>query len=99
MSSLILVLATSVACAHAPLAVGNSLKSLNIKPTVAQMMQSQWLIAQKYAGNDPAGDDPHGGDPHDEVHDDKLPANEHRGDHKAPKDVYGGTVPNGQQPY
>lgn len=56
-------------------------------------------IAQKYGGSDPHGDDPHGDDPHDEIHDPELPANADRSIGKAPKDVYGGTVPNSQQPY
>lgn len=56
-------------------------------------------IAQKYGGSDPHGDDPHGDDPHDEIHDAELPANADRSIGKAPKDVYGGTVPNSQQPY
>jgi hypothetical protein len=56
-------------------------------------------IAQKYGGTDPHGDDPHGNDPHDETHDSELPANKERNYGKAPKDVYGGTVPNSQQPY
>jgi hypothetical protein len=97
MSSMILVLATAVVCA--PVSAGFSLNNIHVKPTVAQMMQGQWLIAQKYGGADPHGDDPHGGDPHDENHDDKLPANKDRGIGKAPKDVYGGTIPNDQQPY
>jgi len=57
------------------------------------------LIAQKHAGADPKGPDPHGDDPHDEQHDPGLPANQDRNEGKAPKDVYGGEVPNGQQPY
>lgn len=97
MSSMILVLATAVACA--PASAGFSLNKIQIKPSIAQIMQSQVLLAQKYAGADPHGDDPHGGDPHDEQHDDKLPANQDRSVGKAPRDVYGGTVPNGQQPY
>jgi hypothetical protein len=56
-------------------------------------------IAQKYGGSDPHGDDPHGDDPHDEVHDPELPANADRSIGKAPKDVYGGSIPNSQQPY
>ncbi len=56
-------------------------------------------IAQKYGGTDPHGDDPHGDDPHDEIHDSELPANANRNVGKAPKDVYGGTVPNDQKPY
>lgn len=57
------------------------------------------LIAQKYDGADPKGADPHGPDPNDENHDPGLPANQEQKAHKAPKDVYGGSVPNGQQPY
>ncbi|HEY9678481.1 MAG TPA: hypothetical protein V6C76_10760 [Drouetiella sp.] len=97
MSSMVLVLATAVACA--PVASGFSLKNIQLKPSIAQILQHQTLVAQKYGGSDPHGDDPHGGDPHDENHDDKLPANAHRDDQKAPRDVYGGTVPNGQAPY
>jgi hypothetical protein len=42
------------------------------------------------AGRDgPAdGPDPRGGDPNDELHDPGLPANQHKNDHKAPKDPY-----------
>lgn len=57
------------------------------------------LIAQKYGGSDPHGDDPHGEDPNDEQHDRGLPANKEQKAHKAPKDVYGGEVPNDQAPY
>lgn len=57
------------------------------------------VVAQKYGGADPHGDDPHGDDPHDEVHDSKLPANQAKSNAKAPRDVYGDTVPNSQQPY
>lgn len=57
------------------------------------------LIAQKYGGADPHGADPHGDDPHDEQHDPGLPANQEQKANKAPKDVYGGAVPNDQAPY
>ncbi len=57
-----------------------------------------YIIAQKYGGSDPHGPDPHGDDPHDEVHDAKLPANSDKTG-KAPKDVYGGDVPNSKEPY
>lgn len=97
MSSMIVVLATAVACA--PVSAGLSLNKIQIKPSIAQIMQGQWVIAQKYNGADPHGDDPHGDDPHDEQHDGSLPANQDRGIGKAPKDVYGGTVPNDQKPY
>ncbi len=88
--------------------MANSDKALEIKDAantapvnkVAELLQKKglFLIAQKYGG-DPHGPDPHGDDPADEIHDPKLPANQHRNDHKAPKDVYGGQVPNEQQPY
>lgn len=97
MSTMVVVLATAVACS--PISTGFSLKNIVLKPTVAQIMQTQWVVAQKYDGADPHGGDPHGGDPHDENHDDNLPANKDRNIGKAPKDVYGGTVPNGQAPY
>ena len=70
-----------------------------VKQPILKCMDRNSLIAQKYGGSDPHGDDPHGDDPHDEQHDSKLPANDHRGDGKAPKDVYGGKYPNGQAPY
>lgn len=57
-----------------------------------------YIIAQKYGGTDPHGDDPHGDDPHDEQHDSKMPANQDKTG-KAPKDVYGGQVPNSKEPY
>ncbi len=57
------------------------------------------FIAQKHGADDPHGDDPHGDDPHDEQHDPGLPANEAKKEHKAPKDVYGGNVPNSDKPY
>lgn len=97
MSSMVVALAAAVACA--PVANSFSLEKIQIKPTVAQIMQTQWVIAQKYAGADPHGDDPHGGDPSDEQHDGNLPANADRSVGKAPRDVYGGTVPNDQRPY
>ncbi len=97
MSSMVLVLATAVAVA--PVTMGFSLKNIQLKPTVAQLMQTQWIVAQKYGGADPHGDDPHGDDPHDEQHDAKMPANKDKNIGRAPKDVYGGTIPNDQQPY
>jgi hypothetical protein len=57
------------------------------------------LIAQKYGGEDPHGCDPHGEDPHDENHDKDLPANREQKKYKAPKDVYGGEIPNSREPY
>lgn len=57
------------------------------------------LIAQKYGGDDPHGPDPHGDDPHDEYHDKNMPAYKEQKAHKAPKDVYGGEVPNDKEPY
>lgn len=70
----------------------------NLNPSSITKCQGQYIIAQKYGG-DPHGPDPHGDDPHDEQHDANLPANAERSNGKAPKDVYGDTVPNGQQPY
>lgn len=55
-------------------------------------------ITQKYGGEDPHGADPHGDDPHDENHDPGLPANQENKKNKAPRDVYGGDIPNGQSP-
>ncbi len=49
-----------------------SLNKIQIKPSIAQVMQTQWFIAQKYNGADPHGDDPNGDDPHDEQHDWQL---------------------------
>jgi len=45
------------------------------------------------------GPDPRGPDPHDEIHDSKLPANEHKDDGYPSKDPYNGSVPNGSTPY
>lgn len=56
------------------------------------------LIAQKRP-QDPHGDDPHGDDPNDEVHDQGLPANEHKNEGKAPRDVYPKGTPNSKEPY
>jgi len=67
--------------------------------SVFQKREYKEQIAQKYGGSDPHGDDPHGDDPHDEIHDPGLPANADRSVGKAPKDVYGGQVPNDQKPY
>ncbi|MBX9666565.1 MAG: hypothetical protein K2X93_03055 [Candidatus Obscuribacterales bacterium] len=84
----------SIACAE------KSIKAFFQNPeTLFQTKQSSLVVAQKYGGTDPHGPDPHGDDPHDEVHDPKLPANAERNFGKAPKDVYGDTVPNSQQPY
>ncbi len=70
-----------------------------IKSMLPSMTRSGiYIIAQKYGGTDPHGDDPHGDDPHDEQHDPKLPANADKTG-KAPKDVYGGQVPNSKEPY
>jgi hypothetical protein len=52
-----------------------------------------------YHGDDPHGDDPHGNDPHDEIHDAKLPANQHKDDGYPSNDPYNGSVPNGRTPY
>lgn len=57
------------------------------------------IIAQKHGADDPHGPDPHGDDPNDEQHDRDLPANKAKREHKAPKDVYGGDIPNADQPY
>ena len=57
------------------------------------------LIAQKYAGDDPHGPDPHGDDPNDEQHPRDMPSNKEQKEYKAPKDVYGGDIPNTQAPY
>ena len=95
MSTLALVLATAVICMPA---------SVRLTPKV--LHEAAWkipahsiLIAQKYAGSDPHGDDPHGDDPHEEQHDDNMKANADQKANKAPKDEYGGTVPNTQAPY
>ena len=94
MTTIVVVLATAVACAH--VCVHSTAKIL--KEASKQPAQTI-LIAQKYGGADPHGDDPHGDDPHDETHDDNMKANEDRSFDKAPKDVYGGLVPNSQAPY
>jgi|AGTN01.1.fsa_nt_gi hypothetical protein len=77
----------------------DALKSAPVNKIVELQKKGAILITQKYGGADPHGDDPHGDDPHDETHDGDLPANAERGTGKAPRDVYGGTVPNGQKPY
>lgn len=77
----------------------DAFKSAPVNKVAELQKKGAILIAQKYGGADPHGDDPHGDDPHDEIHDGELPANAERGTGKAPKDVYGGTVPNGQKPY
>ncbi len=59
-----------------------------------------YIVAQKYPGNRyPYSPDPKGDDPHDEVHDPDLPANAAAKAAKPPSDVYGGTIPNGKNPY
>jgi hypothetical protein len=68
-------------------------------PLLPAFQEKTEFVAQKYGGADPHGDDPHGDDPRDEVHDPKLPANQAKSNAKAPRDVYGGAVPNSQQPY
>ena len=79
--------------------LGSNVKSVTLNPpSIKKCCQGQYIIAQKYGGADPHGDDPHGDDPHDEQHDKGLPANQDKTG-KAPKDVYGGTVPNDQAPY
>lgn len=95
MSSFALVLTLSLV--GAPQAI-DSVKDVTLNPPVARKLHGLYIIAQKYGGQDPHGPDPHGDDPHDEVHDKKLPANQDKTG-KAPKDVYGGKVPNDQAPY
>jgi len=75
----------------------SDVKSVTLSP-IARAKQ-ELIIAQKYGGADPKGPDPHGDDPHDEVHDSKMPANQDKNIGRAPKDVYGGSVPNSQAPY
>lgn len=60
---------------------------------------SLMIIAQKFGKEDPHGPDPHGDDPHDEQHDKNMPAYKEQKEHKAPKDVYGGDIPNDKEPY
>jgi hypothetical protein len=86
----------SVAITNAPANL-SVVKSVPLSP-IARAKQ-ELIIAQKYGGTDPHGPDPHGDDPRDEVHDSKMPANAERSNGKAPKDVYGGKVPNDQAPY
>lgn len=63
------------------------------KPTV-------YIVAQKYPGNRyPYSPDPKGDDPHDETHDPDLPANQAADAARPSKDVYGGAIPNGKNPY
>jgi hypothetical protein len=57
------------------------------------------IIADSHGGEEPHGADPHGDDPHDEIHDKELPSNEAKKEWKAPKDPYGGSVPNTREPY
>lgn len=81
---------------------GSPAVELNAQPSnifVSAKQQQVLLIAQKYGGSDPHGADPHGDDPNDENHDPGLPANKEQKAHKAPKDVYGGEVPNSPEPY
>lgn len=90
-------------------ATGYGVNTNNIQKTLKSIVQNPMsifkpeqeaaIVAQKYGGTHPHGDDPHGDDPHDEIHDPRLPANKDRNFGKAPKDVYGGTVPNDQKPY
>jgi hypothetical protein len=96
MYALIPLLATSVAL-WAP-GVGPEICKQATKFASAKN-QPVILIAQKYAGDDPHGPDPHGDDPHDEFHDKNLPANKDQKEYKAPKDVYGGEIPNSKEPY
>ncbi|MDX2107551.1 MAG: hypothetical protein SFY67_14215 [Candidatus Melainabacteria bacterium] len=59
-----------------------------------------YIVAQKYPSNRyPYSPDPKGDDPHDEIHDPDLPANQAADAAKPPKDVYGGAIPNGKNPY
>jgi len=59
-----------------------------------------YIVAQKYPSNRyPYSPDPKGDDPSDEVHDPDLPANEAADAARPPKDVYGGAIPNGKNPY
>jgi len=80
------------------IAVGENIKSV-VDAQMPGFNKDNVVIAQKYGGTHPHGDDPHGDDPHDEIHDSQLPANKDRNIGRAPKDVYGGTVPNDQKPY
>ena len=66
---------------------------------VAAKERQVLLIAQKHGAADPHGADPNGEDPHEENHDPGLPSNKDQKANKAPKDVYGGEVPNEQAPY
>lgn len=95
------VVATFVACAVAAsnLPAIAASHSNTLDGSARLKVQSSPVYLQKYGGADPHGDDPHGDDPKDEQHDSKLPANKDRDQGKAPKDVYGGQYPNGQQPY
>lgn len=80
--------------------LGNNVAAFVKNPlSVFQNRDYSNQLAQKYGGTHPHGDDPHGEDPHDEIHDPDLPANADRNIGKAPKDVYGGMVPNSQKPY
>lgn len=90
-----LAILLTVAITNAPAC---EVKSVALNPTSTKT-KVQLLIAQKYGGTDPHGPDPHGDDPRDEQHDSRMPANAERSNGKAPKDVYGGKVPNDQAPY
>jgi hypothetical protein len=95
MSTIALAVAAAVVCAPFSL----RLSSAVLHGTAWKVPSQSILIAQKYAGSDPHGDDPHGCDPHDEQHDANLPANQAQDAQKAPKDEYGGTIPNSQSPH
>lgn len=83
-----------------PVSTTVDVKEAQIKSTAIQHIDTHKLISQsKYEGMDPHGADPHGDDPRDEQHDQRLPANQDRNIGKAPRDNYGGNVPNSQQPY
>ncbi|MBX9942061.1 MAG: hypothetical protein K2Y32_22540 [Candidatus Obscuribacterales bacterium] len=80
----LLVAASSVAWLAAPQALAGS------HPETVKLQKG---------GGDPHGPDPRGPDPRNEVHDPNLPANKEREQGKAPRDVYGGQVPNDRRPY
>jgi hypothetical protein len=103
----VLMLISAVVCSATGYGVAVGISKIRIhEPTEARTsmkghdsVRTNAIIAQKYGGSDPHGDDPHGDDPHDEQHDPQLPANQARSTGKAPRDVYGGDIPNSQQPY
>ncbi|MBZ0188842.1 MAG: hypothetical protein K8F91_21545 [Candidatus Obscuribacterales bacterium] len=111
MSTLAFIVSTAVALlpttSHAVSNSSANEKVLEIKQafrkpprkSIAQLEKEGVIIIAQKAGGDPHGDDPHGDDPHDEVHDSGLPANRDKNIGKAPKDVYGGSVPNSKEPY